>query len=563
MRNIYAFLVAIAFCGVVPFGMAQNTVGVLSFDEFAISSGYNLIFPAPQSNAYLLDNCGRVVNTWTDSTNIRPGNVVHFMADGNLMMCKRDANITGDSIWAGGGGEFIEIRDWDNNLVWSMTVNNDFERFHHDAMPLPNGNILAIVWEKKTEAEAIAAGRNPAFIPQGKVWPDYLLEVTPIGTDSFSIAWEWHAWDHLIQDFDSTKANFGDPSLNPGKINLNNVTAGGKADWLHFNGIDYNETLDQVLISCPEFNEIWIIDHSTTTAQAATSLGGASLRGGDLMFRWGNPMAYGQGDSTDTQLYYQHTPTWIDNNLPSSVQDYNKIMVFNNRIPGGPGGTYSAVYILDPTFDTYDWRYEVQTNGNYEPASPDWTYTTADTASMYSNILSSGQRLPNGNTLVNVGRQGYALEVDATGTVVWEYENPLISSGPSTQGDIPALSSNMMFRMTRYPKDFAAFTGRDMTPGDVLELGSDSTLCQRLDVGTPSPIETVLGVYPNPVANELTIERSTPEVATVEMINLHGQIVRSGVLRGYKDQIEVAGMVPGIYLLRVGQGRAIKVIVTQ
>jgi len=496
MRNLYLFLAAFILTG--SWGISQNTVGVLSFDEFAISPGYNLIFPAPQSNAYLLDNCGRVVNTWTDSTNIRPGNTIHLMDDGNLLICKRDANVAGDSIWAGGGGEFVEIRDWDNNLVWSMTLNNESERFHHEAMPMPNGNVLAIVWENKTEAEALAAGRNPALLPEGKVWPDYLLEVTPIGSDSFTVAWEWHAWDHLVQDYDSTKANFGDPALNPGKIDLNYVTEGGMADWLHFNAIDFNPTLNQIMISSPEFSELWIIDHSTTTAQAATGFGGASGRGGDLMFRWGNPMAYRQGDSTDTQVFYAHTAHWVDDNLPSTVQDFGKIMFFNNRIPGGPDGTYSEATVISPTFVSYDWRYEVLSNGTYAPAAPDWRYTTADTVSMYSNILSSARRLPNGNTLINVGRQGYAVEIDANGTEVWQYENPLTANGPATQGDIQALSSNMMFRMDRYPKDYGAFTGRDMTPGDVLELGSDSTLCQRLDVGAPSPIEFIPIQWPTP-----------------------------------------------------------------
>ena len=73
----------------------------------------------------------------------------------------------------------------------------------------------------------------------------------------------------------------------------------GVADWMHANAVDYNEDLDQIMISAREFNEVWIIDHSTSTAEAASHSGGMYGKGGDLLYRWGNPEAYGRGDSTD------------------------------------------------------------------------------------------------------------------------------------------------------------------------------------------------------------------------------------------------------------------------
>lgn len=562
MRKRFYYLLAIVCCLISFSVTAQNTVGVLSLDETSASQGYNLVYPAPQSNAYLLDNCGRVVNVWTDSSNFRPGNAAYLLEDGNLFKCKRDASVAGDSIWAGGGGESVEIRDWDNNLVWSMTINNDWERMHHDAIVMPNGNVMMIVWEKKTLAESIAAGRDTSLIDEGKLWPDYLLEVTPIYPDSYTVAWEWHAWDHLVQDFDSTKDNYGDPSLESGKINLNYTgIGGGEADWLHFNALDYNPVLDQVVVSCPEFNEIWIIDHSTTTSQAASSAGGSGGRGGDLMFRWGNPMAYGKGDSTDIVFAYQHNPNWIDDLVPSSVQDYNKMIIFNNRIPGGPDGEYSAVHVLNPVFNTYDWKYEVDGNGAYLPPAADWTYVKPDTSSMYSNIISGAQRLENGNTLIDVGRPGYAFEIDENENVVWEFKNPLIASGPATQGDTLALSTNMMFRMVRYPIGFPGFAGRDLTPGGILEIGSDSTFCVALDVGTPEPIEEIQAVYPNPAFDQLTIERSTAEPMVAELYNLHGQVMRQTTIRGFKSRVDVNDLTPGIYFLRIDHGGAIKVMI--
>ncbi|MGC8644373.1 MAG: hypothetical protein ACP5XB_31305, partial [Isosphaeraceae bacterium] len=59
--------------------------------------------------------------------------------------------------------------------------------------------------------------------------------------------------------------------------------------------------LDQILLSVHSFSEIWIIDHGTTTAEAATHKGGRSGKGGDLLYRWGNPQAYRAGTAADQQ----------------------------------------------------------------------------------------------------------------------------------------------------------------------------------------------------------------------------------------------------------------------
>ena len=85
---------------------------------------------------------------------------------------------------------------------------------------MPNGNVLVIAWDKKTAAEAVAAGRQPSSV-QGQMLPDCILEVHPTGKTTGDIVWEWHAWDHLIQDLDKTKANYGDVSEHPELIDIN------------------------------------------------------------------------------------------------------------------------------------------------------------------------------------------------------------------------------------------------------------------------------------------------------------------------------------------------------
>ena len=71
-----------------------------------------------------------------------------------------------------------------------------------------------------------------------------------------------------------------------------------KADWASY-------TLDQIVLSNHNLSEIWIIDHSTTTLEAASHSGGNSGKGGDLLYRWGNPQAYDQGTGADQLLNHQ------------------------------------------------------------------------------------------------------------------------------------------------------------------------------------------------------------------------------------------------------------------
>ena len=119
----------------------------------------------------------------------------------------------------------------------------------------------------------------------------------------------------------------------------------------------------------------------------------------------------------------------------------------------------------------------------------------------------------------------------------------------------------MMFRVFRYPVDYAGFANRDLTPGAILEMNADSTFCVALDVGTPEPAEEIQAVYPNPAVDQLNIERSVATPALAELINLHGQVMRKTTLRGYQSKMDLNGLTPGIYLLRVDNKGAIKVMI--
>ena len=558
MQKIYGtlFLFLIAFCGL----SAQNTVGLLQYDGTKAYDGYNLFYPHFQNNTYLLDNCGRVVNTWGD-TIYNPGNSVVLLENGNIVRACGRGPASNQWMHAGGGGELLEIRDWDNNLLWQWVLSDSLRRLHHDFAVKPNGNILAIVWEYKSVAEAVAAGRDTNYVGGQDVWPDMIIEVEPVGTDSGNIVWEWHSWDHLVQDFDSTKPNYGVVSQHPELININyDDFVGVPEDWHHANAIDYNASLAQVIISIPAFDEVWIIDQSTTTSQAAGHTGGIGGRGGDLLYRWGNPMAYDMGDSTDQQLFYQHDIHWIDQQLsPGDDPDFGKLMIYNNQV----GGNYSSVVIIDPAYDMYSNIYPY--NMGYMPASPEWEYTAPTPTDMFSSGLSGAQRLKNGNTLICVGRFGRSFEITPAEEVVWEYVTPFDRGVVVTQGDTSlGMNDNLTFRMNRYGSDFAGFAGKDLTPGDPIELNPDTTC--SIVLNRAKPMEAVgLNLYPNPAsgAQFFVLEHEAGRTLGFLMTDLMGREVLRGEARNGKNIIDLMNLKNGVYLVKMETGESRKLVVAR
>jgi hypothetical protein len=53
-----------------------------------------------------------------------------------------------------------------------------------------------------------------------------------------------------------------------------------------------------------------------------------------------------------------------------------------------------------------------------------WQYTGSEDRELFSQTCGTNQRLPNGNTLITESDAGRAIEVTATGDIVWEFYNP-------------------------------------------------------------------------------------------------------------------------------------------
>jgi uncharacterized protein (TIGR03437 family) len=433
------------------------------------SPGYVLMPPLHNGLTYLIDNNGQVINTW-NSGNSEPGRGAYLMANSHLF---RTDSLTGGGVLSLGGGEGGRIReyDWQGNVLWTFQYATATYIMHHDFKQLPNGNIITLVAELKTPADMAAAGFRPNMVQpggDGDIEPDSVVEIQPIYPNSGNIVWQWHLWDHLVQNYDSTKANYGDPTAHPELVNPNayypQLIA---AFWNHMNSIDYNADLDQIMLSVRGNSEMWIIDHSTTTSQAAGHTGGKYGKGGDLLYRWGNPQMYSAGKTANQVFFQQHDIQWIAAGLP----DAGNVLVFNNGV-NRPGGSYSSVDELVLPVDA-SGNYPLASGLTYGPSQLTSTYTA--NKQYYVPDMGGAERMPNGDTLICYATLGLLEEVTSAGEVVWQYVNPVVQAGPLTQGQTPALdptneNMNAVFKVQKYAPDYPGLSGHDLTPKGPIEL---------------------------------------------------------------------------------------------
>ncbi len=431
----------------------STTIGLFQNDS-GTSPGYLLYSHRLSRNAYLIDNKGRVVHKWVNPTY---GMVAQYYLTESGMFLHID-NLLNPRFWDGGR---VAMLDWNGNEVWGYNYSDSTKCLHHDAMMLPNGHVLFLAYEYKSGADAIAAGRNPAKLADGRLSPDHIVEVD---TATDSIVWQWHAWDHLIQDFDSTKANYGNVAAHPELVDLN-FTIDNTHDWLHCDGLSYNAQYDQILISLQRFAEVWVIDHSTTTAEARTHAGGRQGMGGDILYRWGNPQTYRAGTNADRKFYGSaHAGNWIKPELPGA----GHILVFNGGT-GRPGGDGSSVDEFIPACDSTGFYARPAPGTPFGPESLCWRYIANPPSKFYGANMGGAERLPNGNTVTAEAPKGRFYEVTPDGRYVWRYMCPETDSGPRVQGDTikhgPSGWESTSFRALRYLPDYPGLVDKTLTPG--------------------------------------------------------------------------------------------------
>lgn len=433
MKHLVLMLALSLLLPAFPAGAVESfrtPTGVIAWEKQDAFDGYTIISPGTQTDTYLIDMEGRVVHTW--KTGGRPGMYAEMLPNGNLL---RGLRVPEKIVPFGGVSGVIQELDWDGKVVWEKTLNSKAGVTHHAYERLPNGNTMIVCWGYKTYEEAVKKGRKPGTIPKpgegmaegvayDGFWEDFIVEVDSSG----KTVWEWHTWDHIGTGKDKLDINY----ILPVKDYY------GDSDWFHINTVRYIPETNQILSVSRNFGEVYLIDKAS----------------GKIVYRWGNPSAYGQGkrpgfaDNGDQQIFGPHDATWLGD---------GKVLLFDNGWQR-PESNRSRVLILDTKTDKIVWEYQAMNLNSF-----------------FTAYQGSVQMLPNKNILITSTQTGHIFEVTQTKRpqIVWEYVNPWTHKGPTPMlteahaldapGDINIMG-NFVHRAFRVPKDHPGLKGKKLSP---------------------------------------------------------------------------------------------------
>jgi hypothetical protein len=395
--------------------------GVLTYNKEKSYGGYTLFSPMMKDQAvYLIDMEGNLVHKW--QTNYGAGAFAMLLENGNIL---RGGVMKGAPAAIGGTGGIVQEIDWDGKVVWEYKLLTPTEVHHHCFYRMPNGNTLILAWESKTVDEFIAKGRDPKTLPAlsfgrggagtggNKFWVDFVREVDKAG----KTVWEYHVWDHIGNGPHQFNINYKQPST---------MGPNDAFDYTHLNSVEYIPETDQVLLNSRNFSEFYLINHKT----------------GDMVYRWGNPTAYGQGrapswlDNGDQKVFGSHCATWLGE---------GKFLVFDNGSERAQGNR-SAVVEVDARTGNIVWEYAPRSSNSF-----------------YTFRQGGAQRLPNGNTFITSSTSGHLFEVTKEKAVVWEYVSPISGGAQKCLIDDSDASGNMIHRAYRYGVDYPGLKNRDLS----------------------------------------------------------------------------------------------------
>jgi hypothetical protein len=396
-------------------------------------NGFTIFSAKVTGEATLIDMNGNVVKQWKGISGfparIFPGGYLMGYIGTRPLHQDSTALVQADwnenIIWKFDRAE--EVKDQDKPAYWSARQHHDYQREGN-----PVGYYVPGMEPKTKSGNTIILAHKDVTNPRISnrlLDDDYIYEVTWDG----KIVWEWLASDHFDElDFSETAKNalYRNPNWNSQR---------GSADWAHINSMSIlgpNRFFDQgdqrfhpdnIIVDGRQINVIWIIDKKT----------------GKIVWKVGPDYAATPQLRKLGQIIGQHHAHMIPKGLPGA----GNILVFDNGgaggygepNPGAPTGvsnairTNSRVIEFDPITLEVVWQY-LPNNAAF------------GTVGFFSHYISSAQRLPNGNTLIDEGADGRIFEVTPEHEIVWEYISPFFSDPKETQ--------NGVYRAYRVPYDW-------------------------------------------------------------------------------------------------------------
>lgn len=338
------------------------------------------------NRVYLMDKSGKELHVW-DFGEEKLWNDFSLLPDGTALASIRSTNAQIRVGWF--WGITARVSSW-AEFLWEYEISGSWAIAHHDAEMLPNGNILAMVWGKIGKDEVKKYGSTSPV----DIYTERIVEIDP---KTNKVVWRWNSLDHMIQDVDPKVPNYGTISKRPEKIDIN-YSHSQSGMIMHGNWLAYDAKNDLIYMSVYSFSEVWVIDHSTTPQEVNTGKGGRFGRWGDLVYRFGNPTAYG---GTGTRLFYSsHHPSFTASGT---------FLIYSNGIKASPEQSTTYELSLPKELD--------EKKPTLTPPEVLWSYSNPE---IYFDKVGGVVKAPNGNYIITEG-DGKIWEVTRDKEVVWTH----------------------------------------------------------------------------------------------------------------------------------------------
>ncbi len=418
-------------------------------------NGYTL-YTLPDDGAILMDMHGREVHRWNGIA----GFPLKMLPGGRIMASTKELDNGLQDM-----EDLVQV-DWNGNIEWKFNTfdtwptsdkntrpvlrqHHDFQREGNPVGYYAGPELLSKTDSGKTLILCHENVNNPK-ISEKPLLDDTLIEVDWNG----NILWKWKAEDHY-EEFgfcdEEKQAIYHWPNFEPRL---------GVGDWFHMNCASYvgpNHWYDEGDLRFHPENIIF-------GSREGCVLCIISRETGHVVWRLGPDFSKSEALQKIGWIIGQHHVHIIPKGLPGA----GNLLLFDNGGAAGyaaptrqnPTGNkayqrdYSRVLEINPVTLTVEWQYSAAEAGFFAPIEP---------FRFYSKLVSSAQRLPNGNTVITEGVDGRIFEVTKAHELVWEYTNPYFTDDRGGSAFRPP-KMNMIYRSYRVPYEWVP----QLTPPDDL-----------------------------------------------------------------------------------------------
>jgi hypothetical protein len=341
--------------------------------------------PEVNPRARVLDMNGNLLHSWQNPVPLWGfAELVKPLPQGHLlaMVYERSTAGGGQAIHKG----IVEL-DWNGALVWAYDPSPLGYTVHHDFERLPNGNTILL---GQTQAN------YPALNP-GPILDEFILEVNPAG----AIVWSWSSAQNA-SEFPLSAEGWNylyNYNGNPGAaiFHTNSIQSLPPNKWEH---ADPRFAAGNLMVSFREMSLVVIIERAT----------------GQIV--WAFEKAIGQ-----------HHARMIPEG--QGLPGEGNILIFDNGGVSGAPPTervYSRVIEIHPRTHKILWSYETppvagglaRAGGPGGPGGLNVTQSVRP--SFFTKTMGACQRLPNGNTVITESESGRVFEVTRNGQIVWQFQ---------------------------------------------------------------------------------------------------------------------------------------------